>query len=374
MSWRKSRMGSQNGLRKSSRWAFVLTLALVASACGDNGDDAATDAGDDGTAVEETDDGETDGAESEEAGELDCARLDFVVPVAAGGGSDLYARTIAEQEMGPRLDQQVAVRNVPGDGQMLGVSEVFRADADGCTLTTYNPPSITIAQLARGEDAPIDIREAEYVGQWGTASLTLYGHVDSPGDSLEEVVELYQSGELTLYGAQDRAGPTELLGYLLRDTYGMEWQELVAYDGGGDLNAAILRQEVPYGVTTDTSIQDLVDSGQAKVIAVLTDEPSEILPDAPTAVDQGFESLNFIAAFTRLVATTPGTPEPQRQALEDALREALESDEIQEWAEESGNPVSFADGESARQTVEDSFRIEEEIPDLAEILEGAEED
>lgn len=372
MSWRKSRMGSQGGLRKSSRWALVLTLALVASACGDDGDDAATDAGDDDTAVEETDDGETDEAETEEAGELDCARLDFVVPVAAGGGSDLYARTIAEQEMGPLLDQQVAVRNVPGDGQMLGVSEVFRADADGCSLTTYNPPSITIAQLARGEDAPIDIREAEYVGQWGTASLTLYGHVDSPGDTLEEVVELYQSGELTLYGAQDRAGPTELLGHLLRDTYGMEWQELVAYDGGGDLNAAILREEVPYGVTTDTSIQDLVDSGQAKVIAVLTDEPSEILPDAPTAVDQGFESLNFIAAFTRLVATTPGTPEPQRQALEDALREALETEEIQQWAAESGNPVSFADGESARQTVEDSFRIEEEIPNLEELLEGAE--
>jgi tripartite-type tricarboxylate transporter receptor subunit TctC len=250
------------------------------------------------------------------------------------------------------------------------VGETFRADPDGCTLTTYNPPSITIAQLARGEDAPVDIREASYVGQWGTASLTLYGHVDSPGDTLEEVVELYQSGELTLYGAQDRAGPTELIGHLLRDMYGMEWQELVAYDGGGDLNAAILRQEVPYGVTTDTSIQDLVDSGQAKVIAVLTDEPSSILPDAPTAVDQGFESLDFIASFTRLVAATPGTPEPQRQALEDALREALEDPEIQEWAEETGNPVSFADGETAQQVVENSFRIEEEIPDLAELLEA----
>ncbi len=373
MSWRKRSDGSHSGLCRTSRWALVLTLALVASACGDNGDNGEVDQDpEDDPAAEDVE--EENGEEAAEAGELDCARIDFVVPVAAGGGSDLYARTIAEAEMGPRLDQQVAVRNVPGDGQMLGVSEVFRAEPDGCTLTTYNPPSITIAQLARGEDAPVDIRDAEYVGQWGDAALTLYGHVDSPGDDLDEVIELYQSGELELYGAQDRAGPTELLGHLLRDNYGMEWNELVAYDGGGDLNAAILRQEVPYGVTTDTSIQDLVDSGQAKVIAVLTDEPSPILPDAPTAVDQGYESLNFIAAFTRLVATTPGTPEPQRQALEDALREALEDEGIQEWAEESGNPISFADGATAQQVVDDSFQIEEEIPNLAELLEGAEDD
>jgi tripartite-type tricarboxylate transporter receptor subunit TctC len=357
-----------------ARWALVLALALVATACG-NGDDGDTAADEPEAAAddtEESDDAGDDEADEQEeaAAELDCGRIDFVVPVAAGGGSDLYTRTIFQGEASKYLDTTVAVRNVPGDGQMLGVGEVFRADADGCTLTTYNPPSITIAQLARGDEAPVDIREAEYVGGWGSASLTLFGHVDSPGDTFEEVVDLYESGELTTYGAQDRAGPTELLGHILKDNYGMAWEELVAYDGGGDLAAAVLRQEVPYGVTTDTSIQDQVAAGQFKVIAVLTDEPSTILEGEPTLIEQGFDSLDYIAAFTRLVATVPGTPEPQRQALEDALRQAIESEEIQTWAEESGNPVTFIEGARAAEIVDNSFSIEDEVPNLEEILAG----
>ena len=377
MSSRKRSQRSHRGPGRLAMWALLFALALVAAACGNgNGDEAEPEETEEAAeepeeeAPEEEEEEAEEEPEEEAAAELDCARIDFVVPVAAGGGSDLYSRTIFEGVVGPLIDTQVGVRNVPGDGQMLGVGEVFRADPDGCTLTTYNPPSITIAQIARGDDAPLDIRDAEYIGSWGNASLTLYGHVDSPGDTLDEVIELYQSGELTLYGAQDRAGPTELLGHILRDTYGMEWDELVAYDGGGDLNAAILRQEVPYGVTTDTSIQDLVDSGQAKVIAVLTDERSSILPDWPTAVEQGYESLDYIAAFSRLVAATPGTPEPQRQLLEDALREAIESDEVQEWSEETGNPAVFLDGARAQEIVDNSFRIADEVPGIEEILAG----
>jgi tripartite-type tricarboxylate transporter receptor subunit TctC len=260
------------------------------------------------------------------------------------------------------------VRNVPGDGQMLGASEVWRADADGCTLITYNPPSITIAQLARGEAAPVDIREAAYVGIWGFASLTLYGSVDSPGDSLEEVIELYQNGTLSLFGAQDRSGPTDLLARVIKSEYGVDWDDIVAYDGGGDLNAAIIRGEVPYGITTDTSIQGLVENGQAKVIAVLTDLPSSILPDAPTALDQGFSSVDFIANFTRMVAATPGSPPEQIAYLEAALKAAIESDEIQSWAADTGNPVGFRDAEAARSVVLESFRIEQAVPNLAELL------
>lgn len=381
---REGKTGS--GPRRRTWLALMMAMALALAACGGDGDDAGdepVDGDTEQTEAEETEAEETEpeeeaggeeetGGEAEEAAaELDCARIDFVVPVAAGGGSDLYTRTIYGNVASQILDIPVQVRNVPGDAQMLGVGEVFRADPDGCTMTTYNPPSITISQISRGEDAPIDIRDAAYVGGWGSASLTLFGHVDSPGEDFAEVMELYQSGELSTYGAQDRAGPTELLGHILRDNYGMEWEELVAYDGGGDLAAAVLRQEVPYGITTDTSIQDQVANGEFKVIAVLTDEPSTILEGAPTLIEQGdYESLDYIAAFTRLVATVPDTPEPQRQALELALQEAIESEEIQSWAEESGNPVRYIPGDRAAEIVENSFNIADAVPNIQEILAG----
>lgn len=350
--------------RRSARTSFALfaAVAMTVAACG--GSDDAAPAPEPAPAPAPTD----QPAPEPDPDPFACDRIDFVVPVAAGGGSDLYTRTIFQAAAGPILGVPVQVRNVPGDGQMLGASEVARAEADGCTLITYNPPSITIAQLARGAAAPVDVREFAHVGVWGFASLTMYGSVDSPGDSLAEVIELYQNGTLTLFGAQDRSGPTDLLARVVKSEYGMDWQDLVSYDGGGDLNAAILRGEVPYGITTDTSIQGLVENGQAKVIAVLTDLPSSILPDAPTALDQGFSSVDFIASFTRVVAATPGSSPAQIAYLEAALKEAIESEEIQTWSADTGNPVGFRDAATAAAVVENSFRIEEAVPDLAEIL------
>lgn len=348
--------------RRSTRTSLALfaAVAMTVAACGGSDDAAPAPA----PAPAPTD----QPVPEPEPEPFGCDRIDFVVPVAAGGGSDLYTRTIFQAAAGPILGVPVQVRNVPGDGQMLGASEVWRADPDGCTLITYNPPSITIAQLARGAAAPVDISDAAYVGAWGSASLTMYGSVDSPGDSLAEVIELYKNGTLTLFGAQDRSGPTDLLARVMKTEYGMDWSDLVSYDGGGDLNAAILRGEVPYGITTDTSIQGLVENGQAKVIAVLTDLPSAILVGAPTALEQGFSSVDFIASFVRLVAATPGSSPEQIAYLEAALKEAIESEEIQKWSADTGNPVGFRDAEAARAVAVDSFKIAEAIPNLAELL------
>jgi tripartite-type tricarboxylate transporter receptor subunit TctC len=123
--------------------------------------------------------------------------INVIVPVAAGGGSDRYARTILPV-MAECLGTNVAVRNVPGDGNLLGIGQTSRAAADGHNLTVFNLPAIPITQLSRGEDAQVDIREMTYIGTYGSSTLMLYAHPDF-AENIDDMIAAYEGGE-TLIG------------------------------------------------------------------------------------------------------------------------------------------------------------------------------
>ncbi len=351
--------------------AAVAALALIAGACAADDDDADADAPDD-DATEEPDDDATEDDDGDEAAEgLDefpCDQVDFIVPQAAGGGSDLYTRTIAQEVMGPILDTQVNVRNVPGDGQMLGLSEVAQAEPDGCTWTTFNPPSVTLSIIARGDDAPLDVRDFEYAGVWGSVVQTLVARPELGVETIDDVIEMYENGDYDLMGVQDTAGQSHINAVLMQEEWGMQFEDLVHYDSA-EIVAAFLRDEVLIGVSSDANVQDHLASGELVGIAVLGDDERDIAPGVAPAADQGYESIAYAAASTRMLAMTPGVPEDVRQMIEDALREALESDEIQSWAEDTGNAVEFRPGEEAKQISTDAFQLEETVPGLREMLE-----
>lgn len=295
--------------------------------------------------------------------------IDFVVPFAPGGGSDQYARQIGAQ-MAEILGTDIAVRNVPGAASLLGLREAMNAEPDGHTITTFNPPSSPVAQIAAGEEAGVDLQEASMIGGWGSSSYVVFAHPSVPADDLEQLLALYESGELTTLGGQGRGGPVELLAELMKTEYDWNWQEYVAYDGGGEVLTAVLRNEVPVAITTDSTIIEQVEAGELKVLAALTEERSTSLPDAPTAVEQGFADVSVVGGITRLVAAPPGLPDSIREMLTNALQEAIESDATQEWAENTGNAVEFMSAEEAEESVQASFEIEESIPNLLDIIGG----
>ncbi|NYS24269.1 tripartite tricarboxylate transporter substrate binding protein [Rhodobacteraceae bacterium 2376] len=290
--------------------------------------------------------------------------INVIVPVGAGGGSDTYARTILPV-MADCLGTNVAVRNVPGDGHLLGIGQAHRSNPDGHTITVFNLPAIPITQLSRGEDAQVDIRDMTYVGTYGSSTLVLYAHPEA-AENIDDLMALYEGGE-SVIGAQDRVGGGEVITHVMRDQWGLDWQELVVYDGGAQLVAAILRQEVPGGVTTDASGQSAVGSGQLLPIASLGAERSPLYPDVPTAEEQGYEDLSALGFWLRTVAAPPGMDEERLAAMEACLEEAVNSDQIQEWSENTGNPVMFVGAEATSRSAAEAFRIIGEIPNFDEI-------
>lgn len=325
--------------------ATFAALGLVAAACGG-------DAG-----------GSQEGAE-----EYPTRNISFIVPAAPGGGADTYIRQIGNA-MANQLETNLEIRNVPGAGTLLGVGEAARADADGYTLTTFNPPSATVSQIAAGESAGVDIRDMTFIGVMGFTSYVIYTRADNPADDLEAAIAAADGADTLAVGAQDTAGPSSLIWILIQDLYDWQWDETINYDGGGELAAAVLRDEVPFGITTDDSILSNVEGGEFKVLAALSEERSPLFPDVSTVTELGYDSVSDLGQLTRLVAGPPGIPPDIQSELADALQAAIEDDPaIAEWAETTGSAIQFAPPDEAQQITEASFEIVEQIPNLETIL------
>lgn len=301
-----------------------------------------------------------------EGGEYPERNITWVVPFSAGGGTDTYARQMAPL-MGEELGVNIEVRNEPGAGSLLGLRKVANAEADGYTITNFNPPSSTIAQLA-AKDPGVDLRDFTFLGQMGSTTYVVFANSDFEGDDLQSTIDLYNSGDAEVIAGQERGGPVELLAILMQDQYDFGWREYVGYEGGGDVTAAVLRNEAPVGIATDTAVQSGAEAGDFKVLAVMSNEKSPIFPDVQTAVEQGFPDLNYVSKLTRVVAAPPDLPEDIQAQLEEALKSAVTSDSTREWSEKTGNPVKWADGATARKTTEESFQVEEEVTNLQEII------
>lgn len=339
--------GTRGIVKRLSSVGVLLLLAFVVAACGGGGAPGAADA--------------------ENYPERN---ITWIVPFEAGGGTDVYARQIAPV-LGEELGVNVEVRNVPGAGGLIGLRQVAEENPDGYTITNFNPPSSTIAQIAEGEDAGVDLRNLDHIGGIGTTTYVVFARSDFPGDDLESTIEVYNKGDATVLAGQEIGGPVELLAILMKQRYDWGWEEYVGYDGGGEATAAVLRNEAPVGIASDTAVQTGVEAGDFKVLAVLQNTETSVLPDAETAVDQGYPDLDVVARLTRVVAGPPDMPPEIRKKLSDALEAAVEAERTQKWAEETGNPVDWLNTEDARKATVNSFRVEEEVPkDALEQISG----
>jgi tripartite-type tricarboxylate transporter receptor subunit TctC len=272
--------------------------------------------------------------------------------------------------MAEELGVNIEVRNEPGAGSLLGIREAANSQPDGYTITNFNPPSSTITQLAEGGEAGVDLRDLTYLGQMGSTSYVAFAQPGFEGDDLQSTIDLYNSGDASVLAGQARGGPVELLAELMKTQYDWGWQEYVGYDGGGDVTAAVLRGEVPVGIATDTAVLSNIEAGDLKIVGVIQSTGSPLFPDVQTATEQNFSNLDYVASLTRVVAAPPDLPSEIRQALEQALRSAVTSEASQQWSQETGNPVEWGDAQTAQETTVESFRVEEEVPNLQEIIGG----
>jgi tripartite-type tricarboxylate transporter receptor subunit TctC len=240
----------------------------------------------------------------------------MVVPFTAGGPVDVLGRILA-QYLTEVIGKQVIVDNVPGGGGMSGSLRVSQAAPDGHTFVLGSIGTHALNQtLSRKPlyNAATDFAPVALIADVG---LVLIARKDLPIDDLAQFIAYAKSNQTKMQFGSGGAGTSSHIGcVLLNQTIGVDTMH-IPYRGGGPAMADLVAGRVDYVCNIASTVGQAIEAKQVKAIAALTRERSPILPDLPTAHEQGL--AGFEAYTWNAVLLPKGTP----SALVTRLNEAL---------------------------------------------------
>ena len=242
----------------------------------------------------------------------------FIVPFAAGSGSDTVARFVQPQ-LSAALGQQAVIDNRPGAAGNLGAEIAARAPADGYTvmlgisahaisMTLYSKPGFDLVR----DFAPVTLL--------ATGSFTLATHPSLPVKSVKELVALakQQPGEINVA----TAGATiRLAAKMLESMAGIRMTE-VNYKGTPQAITAVISGEASVGFPSTSAVIPHVRAGKLRALAVTTPKRSSMAPDVPTMSEAGIPGYDVTTWYGLVVPA--GTPKEVVVRLHGAAIAALD--------------------------------------------------
>ncbi|MCE7029620.1 Bug family tripartite tricarboxylate transporter substrate binding protein [Jiella avicenniae] len=281
--------------------------------------------------------------------------IDLVVGFAAGGGTDVMARTVEtylEKHLGNGAN--IVVKNVPGASGQIGITEVAAAAPDGYTIGTYNLPGM----MARTLD-----REPEYSAD----SFTFLANVvDDPNvivtskasglESLDALIEKAKSetGAVTV-SMSSLGGDDHLFLMKLGEKIGAEFT-IVPFKGSAPARTALIGGHVDMAIVNVSEVANFAD--ELNIIAVASEEESEYAPGTPTLKSLGVDIVN---GARRGFVAPAGLPEEVETKLLEAFRQLENDEEFQAAMKETANPVDLTVGKDFRTLNDQQLELAKEV-------------
>ena len=259
----------------------------------------------------------------------------LVVPFAAGGPTDVVARTLA-QAMAKPLGQTVVVENKLGAGGTIAANYVAKATPDGYTLFIHHNGMATAPALYR--KLPFDpLTDFEYIGQVADVPMTLLGRKDLPPDTLKDLVPYLKANAQKINLANAGLGAvSQLCGMLFMQAIGTEFTS-VPFQGTAPAMVALLGGQVDILCDQTTQTIPQIKAGKVKFYGVTTKERIKALPDAPTLDEQGLKGFEVVVWHG--VYAPKGTPKEVLDKLNAALRAALKDPQVAAKLAELGGQI-----------------------------------
>jgi tripartite-type tricarboxylate transporter receptor subunit TctC len=217
----------------------------------------------------------------------------IVVPFAAGGAFDSVARIVGVR-MGELLNQPVVIENTTGAGGIVGVKRVIAAAPDGYTLLFGTVGTHAYNQTIYKKRRYDAVADFSPVTLFSEQSMVLEVRKDLAADTLPEFAALLKAnGGKMQYGSAGVGSTTHLACSLLNAKLGVTIAH-VPYRGAGPAANDLIGGQIDYLCGNLGGAVPLIVGKQVKAIAVLSRERSSLMPDLPTAHEQGLADFNVI--------------------------------------------------------------------------------
>jgi tripartite-type tricarboxylate transporter receptor subunit TctC len=245
--------------------------------------------------------------------------ITMVVPFAAGGPTDVVARTLGAA-MSKTLGQTVVIENKLGAGGTIAANYVAKANPDGYTIFIHHNGMATATALYR--KLPYNpMTDFEYIGQVADVPMTMLARKDFPPDTLPDFMAYVRANKEKLNLANAGLGAvSHLCGMLLQQALGVELTT-VPFQGTGPAMTALLGGQVDMLCDQTTQTIPQIKAQKVKFYGVTTLHRIAALPDAPTLDEQGLKDFEVVVWHG--IYAPKGTPREATERVNQALRAAL---------------------------------------------------
>ena len=273
----------------------------------------------------------------------------IVVAQAPGGPPDLVARFVAEP-LRHGLGAPVVVENRPGAGGIVGVDLASRAPPDGYTLLLATLSTHALVPHANGNARYDPVRDFKPVANLFRSIKALWVPAALPVSSLKDFIRYASERPGALNFATGGVGSSNHVDAALFVSAGKLDLVHVPYNGPSAGIAAVASGDAQMMIVSITTGLPLAQAGKVRALAVFSEARTPLLPDVPTAAEQGFAHLD-LDAWMGLVAPA-ATPAAVVQRIHAELEALLQAPQTARWAREQGLEIARGSSAAFGRTIE----------------------
>lgn len=260
----------------------------------------------------------------------------IIVPFAAGGPADIYARFIG-QRLSEALGQPFVIENRPGAGSVIGTDAVAKSPADGYTLLMMSNTHTVNESLIPNK--PFDLmRDFVAVAPINYSDLILVVHPSVKANNLQELIALAKANPKGMnYASSGPGTPYHMAGELFKVMAGIDVVH-VPYKGSSGARTDILGGQVQMMFDAITTMAPNVRAGKLKTFGTTGKTRSSVLPDVPTVSEAGV--TGYEATIWLGIMAPVGTPKAVVDKLNAEIAKIVSRPEVKKtWQEQGAEPM-----------------------------------
>ncbi len=265
--------------------------------------------------------------------------ITFIVHASAGGGSDIFARTLtANFEKDKLLPQPVVVENKPGGSGAIAYAYVASKRKDPYFLLTATPSFLTTPILRK---STFGYKDFTPIANFAFDDFFVMVKADSKYHAMKDLIaEARIAAKKVTVGGTQLGGSDSIATYLVEKAANVKFNFIV-FNGGGEVNAALMGGHIDVAMTNPGEALELAKANKVRLLGTLAQKRLPSAPDIPTLREQG---LDAVFQQHRGVVAPAGISEDARKVLEGAMQRYAKSAAYRKYAEENFLSEGWMDG------------------------------
>ena len=251
----------------------------------------------------------------------DSRPIEWVVGYAAGGGSDVVARSVGDA-MSKSLGQAIVINNKPGAATNIAAGYVANSKDYGHVLLSADFATLAVNPWLFSKLPYDPAKDFQPVGMLARFPMLLVISPNVPAKNLAEFLAWAKANGPVAYASAGVGSPHHLAAELFRERTGLSLQH-APYRGAAPAVQDLMGGQIPFGFIDTASVQQYIATGKLRALGVASPSRLATMPHVPTLSEQGVK--DFTAYAWQGMVVPAGTSAEVVSKLSKSLQDALNS-------------------------------------------------